>query len=362
MRLIKYVIVAAAVFLLIGCDNNSTQSTTDKYSGVIEGVDFDELFAEPREAEINNVKAQWNSESITLTDTEIIDTTVINIGYESYSLQVVATTNENNVKHYSALIFPPDTLEEYEVLFYNHGGDNGINIQEFLSISDFSQNMRTVVSDRIIAIPSFRSEALINVDSTVYQSTGDPSPWDKDIQDCMAVVDLIEKEYKHYPISTINALGISRGAGVSMLWSARDPRVHKVVSFFGPTDLISDWTKEITYNALKGNLEDLPGLDYLNNNIITPLKEQKVSIEMARHELIKRSAVYFLEHLLPLQIHHGKEDQVIPVEQAEIMIKKASDLGVSESEFQGYIHEYSGHDENTLLKGLDEMAGFLLAN
>jgi predicted esterase len=84
-----------------------------------------------------------------------------------------------------------------------------------------------------------------------------------------------------------------------------------------------------------------------------------MTIAEARLQLIKRSPVYFLQEIVPLQIHHGYDDEIVPVTQAEELIEIAEKLNLNETQFQAYLHEYSGHDENTFLKGIDEMKDFI---
>ncbi len=355
----KHVIalVALLVIFALNCDNSSTNPENNPYTGIIEGVDFDLLFAEPDQNEIENVINEWENRDISVTSVNIPDTLVAVIGGKTHQIHIMVHENSAGLAHYGAIIMPSDTLAEYPVLFYNHGGDDGVDINQFLTSLSFAPDMQAISRNHIIAIPSYRSEKLVT--DTTYQSTGDPSPWDKDIDDCMNFLTAIDEKYPKADLNNVAIVGLSRGAGVAMLWAARDERIKKVVEFFGPTDLLSEWTQEITYNALNGRLEELPGLDYLNETIIQPLKANSLSISKARHELIKRSAVYFLEDIVPLQLHHGMNDQIVPVEQAEILIKAASDMGLTEEDFQYYLHENVGHDENTFLRGLDEMATFI---
>ncbi|MFP4548362.1 MAG: alpha/beta hydrolase family protein [Fidelibacterota bacterium] len=355
----KHVIALLALLVIfaLNCDNSSTNPENNSYTGVIEGVDFDLLFAEPNQNEIENVLNEWENREISVSAITILDTIVAVIGGRAHQIHIIVHKNSADLAHYGAVIMPSDTLAEYPVLFYNHGGDDGVDINQFLTSLSFAPDMQAISRNHIIAIPSYRSEKLVT--DTTYQSTGDPSPWDKDVDDCMNFLTTIDKNYPKADLNNVAVVGLSRGAGVAMLWAARDERIKKVVEFFGPTDLLSRWTQEITYDALNGSLKELPGLDYLNDKIIQPLKTNTLSISMARHELIKRSAVYFIDRIVPLQLHHGMNDQIVPVEQAEILIKAASDMELSEDEFQYYLHENVGHDENTFLRGLDEMATFI---
>ncbi|MBN2281230.1 MAG: hypothetical protein JXQ65_11675 [Candidatus Marinimicrobia bacterium] len=357
----KYFLLFIMIFALFvtHCDDSGTNSKKEKYSGIIEGVDFDRLFAEPTALEIETVYHEWNSRTDELRQVTLEDTLFALIGNQLHTVHIISHVNGENLRHYGAVILPTDTtIDEFPVLFYNHGGDNGVDVNSFLTLATFSPDMSDISKKFFIAIPSFRSEVLIG--SETYLSQGDPSPWDKDVDDCIGMLTAIQTTYSQSDMANVYVVGASRGAGVGMLWAARDQRIKKVIDFFGPTDLLSQWTKEICYDALHGNLVELPGLDYLNENIIQPLKNKTLSIDEARHELIKRSAVYFLSDITPLQVHHGTADEIVPVTQAERLIEVATELKLSEDEFQYYLHEYSGHDENTFMKGIDEMREFIL--
>lgn len=346
------------LLFLFNCEDSGTNSVEDLYSGIIEGVDFDQLFAEPTSSELDAIYEEWESNSIPVTSYTILDTLYALIGSDLHDLHIVSHTNDTGILHYGAVISPTDTtLDKYPILFYNHGGDEGVDINAFISTLTFAPDLQELSEQFYIVIPSYRSESLI-VDKT-YTSTGTPSPWDKDIDDCSGMLSLVETLYPDVDMENVNVVGLSRGAGVAMLWAARDDRIKRVINFFGPTDLISDWTKEITYEALNGNLVELPGLDYLDENIIQPLKNNTLSINEARHELIKRSPVYFLQEMLPIQVHHGMEDEIVPVSQAERIIQKANELSLTDSEFQSYLYENSGHDQYTFIKGIDEMYEFI---
>ena len=360
MRKYVFGLLIVLMFFIIACEKVSTNSQNDKFSGLVEGIDFDQLFAVPTAQEIQNIQNEWIARTNQIIDVTIEDTIQILIDIEFHNMYIISHTNSENVKHYGAVIFPADTTQEFPVMFYNHGGDNGVDLNSFRTLLSLP-TMKEIAQKFIIAIPSFRSETLIWDSTKSYQSTGSPSPWDKDVDDCIDFLTTISDLYSQVDESTVYAVGISRGAAVSMLWAARDERVDKVVDFFGPTDMISQWTKEVVYNALNGTLEDLPGLDYLNEEIIQPLKIGNLTIATVRNELIKRSSVYFLSDIVPLQVHHGMADEIVPVDQAERLIEVASELDLSNEDFQSFLYEGIGHDENTFLRGMDEMKDFLLS-
>ena len=144
-------------------------------------------------------------------------------------------------------------------------------------------------------------------------------------------------------------VGLSRGGGVGLLTAARDPRIDAVVEFFGPTDLFDDYAREILEEALQGELRDLPGLESLNETVIVPWKEGALSTAAARLELVRRSGAYFVDRLPPVQLHHGTEDAVVAVSQAERLIEAMRAAGKGEEEFEAHICEGAGHELVPLL-------------
>jgi dipeptidyl aminopeptidase/acylaminoacyl peptidase len=53
--------------------------------------------------------------------------------------------------------------------------------------------------------------------------------------------------------------------------------------------------------------------------------------------------VYFSSRLPDLQVHHGTEDDVVLVSQAERLIEVMKELGRAEPEFEPYIYEGGDH-------------------
>lgn len=228
-RLIIFFILL--IIFALNCDN-STKSKVDKYSGIIKNVDFDQLFDEPSNEEIEAIETSWHSFNSNITSISIVDTSYTLIGTQMHLIITVSHTNAENVVHYGSVVLPADLTQSYPVMFYNHGGDDGVDISSFTSLAGFSPDMVEISNNFVIAIPSFRSEKLTISETKFFQSTGDPSPWDKDVEDCMDFLTTISTLFDQVDESAVFVVGLSRGAGVSMLWSARDSRVDKVVDFF----------------------------------------------------------------------------------------------------------------------------------
>ena len=97
----------------------------------------------------------------------------------------------------------------------------------------------------------------------------------------------------------------------------------------------------------------------MNENVIVPWKEGALSNAAARLELVRRSAVYFVGDLPPVQLHHGREDAVVAVSQAYRLIEAMDAARKTEKEFEAHIYPGGTHDYTTLLEAPARTAEFL---
>jgi dipeptidyl aminopeptidase/acylaminoacyl peptidase len=339
-------LIAAATTLLFlaACDD-----ATEPADRIIEGVDFNLLFAEPSQAEIDAVADEWASRDVSVQDHQEVTASDVNIGGIDARVSVVSHT-VGGVLHYGSILVPagaqPGSLP---LLVYTHGGDGGIDIDETLSLLPFL--LGSDLQDFVFVAPSFRAEPL-TFEQTTYQSGGPASPWDRDVDDALALINVVAATVPEADLDRIAVIGFSRGACVAMLMAERDPRIDVVVEYFGPTDFFGPFVQDVVEEALLGSLRDLPGLDFLNDEFIQPLKNGELTIADVRPELVRRSPVYFAEQLPQLQVHHGTADDVVPVGEAERLIDVMLRLGRGAPDFEWYLYEGGGH--SPLLPGAIE--------
>ena len=69
--------------------------------------------------------------------------------------------------------------------------------------------------------------------------------------------------------------------------------------------------------------------------------------------MVRRSAVYFVDPLPPVQLHHGDADAVVAVSQAHRLIEAMRAAGKPEEDFEAHIYPGGGHD----LVGLLTLSG-----
>jgi len=311
--------VAAAA--LAGCGDDGSGPDPR----VVAGVDLDVLFAPATQAEVDAVLADWAARTPTASGFQVestIETTLLDVDVRA---SVVSHVVDGH-RHYSAFVVPfgddadPGPLP---VLVYLHGGDEGFAVDDIFSLASFAPDL----AGRVVWVaPSFRSEA-VRFQGMTFTSEGEPSPWDRDVDDALALLEVVAAEVPEADVNRVALVGLSRGGGVALLMAERDPDIDLVVEFFGPTDFFDGFIQDVVADALRGVLRDLPGLEFLNGEFIVPLREEQTTIAAVRGELVRRSAVLYADRLPDLQVHHGELDTVVEVSQAESLIDTMLELG-----------------------------------
>jgi len=333
------------------CESNNADD-----GQIVAGVDLDELFAPPTAAEIQAIENEWQQRTISVDDYTVILDSTVQIVTAILDLKIVSH-RVDGILHFGAVLVPrTDHEEALPLLTYTHGGDNGLNVDELLQLIGLIGDS---ISQFIYTAPSFRSEPL-NFAGQTWLSEGEPSPWDRDVDDALTLVEAVLQNEPQADPERLAVLGFSRGACVGMLMGIREPRIDVIVEFFGPTDFHGEYVREITRNALEGTLADLPGIDYLNDTYIQLLKSGTLSIADVRPELTRRSPIYFIDDLPALQVHHGTNDQIVDVSQSEALIEAATEAGLTEPQFEYYLYEGGAHNPLTLPGSIPASIAFLL--
>ena len=317
------------------------------------GVDLDRLFAPATAAEVAAVRAEWATRAPVAVDVVVVEDDTVATARGRIRVRVVSH-EVDGLTHYGAIL-TPDTIDgSLPVGLYAHGGDAGTSVETAL----ITIASATTLPDFVWLVPSFRDEALSFAGAS-WRSDGPASPWDRDVDDALALIEVaLEVESAADPDRRA-VLGFSRGGGVAMLMGARDPRIDRIVSFFGPTDFFGPFVRGVVAEALDGTTTDLPGLDVLEERFIGPLGRGELTIEGVRPELVRRSPVLFAEDLPPLQIHHGTDDPIVPVGQAQAMIAAMGAIGRGEPDFEATLYPGGTHNPFTLPGSIDASVRFL---
>ena len=355
--------------LLAGCDSTTMVEEDppppppeEEEGTIVAGVNVDVLFAPPTDAEVNAVLAEWEARRpLTRTVTDFREEVAVttDLAGKAASMRVVSQTVDG-LRHYGAIIAPAEAVADASlpVLVICHGGAEGVDVDELLTAA--TAGLGEAVTQFIYVIPSFRSEPL-EAAGQVYTSDGPPSPWDGDVDDTLSLLTATLENTPAANPDKIAVVGFSRGAAVALLMGLRDDRISHVVDFFGPTDFFGDLAKLVVNQALLGFTFPLPGVPYLNETYIQPLKDGTLTIDEMRLELVRRSPVYFTDALqrFQLQLHHGRKDLVVPVNESERLIEVMNGLGRTAPDFEFFLYDDGEHDPSTLPGSLDRTATFL---
>ncbi len=343
----KRYIITAVVFLF-ACEKSPTERTKVD-------IDMAELFAAATETEIGLIEDDWLTRVIAAPAITLLLSDTIMISNVQTHLEIISH-DVDIIKHVGAFITPLAGLGTYSnILVYLHGGDAGVTIFEVQLIL---ASMAIDLSNTLLVVPSFRNESIYH-EAIFYVSTGDPSPWDRDVDDALVLLNAAI-DYKSITGSPkIVLFGMSRGAGVGLLMAIRDPQITGIAEFFGPTDFFDEFVRDVADEAFAGSPRDLPGLDYITDNFLIPLQYGDIGIPEVRLEMVRRSPVLFADRLPTLQIHHGQNDTTVYVSQAESLINALEALGASAPVYEATIYAVGGHSPFELVGSLTTAGQFI---
>ena len=360
--------LVCALLLLAACDSSTSMveetppaPEPEDEGTIVAGVNVDLLFAPPTDAEIQAVLDEWDARrALTLAVSDYREEVAVSadLAGKSATMRVVSHT-VGGVRHYGAIVAPTDVPERsLPVVMLTHGGDSGVDVDGMLGA--VTASFGETASQFVYAVPSFRSEPL-SAAGQVFTSDGPPSPWDFDVDDALTLLTVTLENTPAADPERIAVVGFSRGADVALLMGLRDERIDLVVDFFGPTDFFGDLVRLVVNQALLGFVLPLPGVPYLSDTYVQPLKDGTLSINDVRLELVRRSPVYFTDALqrFQLQLHHGRRDLIVPVAESERLIAVMNSLGRTAPDFEFFLYDDGGHDPGTLPGSLGRTAAFL---
>ncbi|HEX9952597.1 MAG TPA: prolyl oligopeptidase family serine peptidase [Rubricoccaceae bacterium] len=268
------------------------------------------LFAPPTAAEVALVETEWAARDTRARDVRVEQTRDYADG--SRVLIVTHTTGTDAARHVGAVRLPPGaTGRRLPVLLVGHGGDGGASLGGF--------EPGAFARDWVQVLPAFRGERLrtgLPLVGGGVRAGGTASPWDRDVDDALALLGAALDVVPEADAGRIAALGRSRGAGVVLLAAARDRRVRGVVSVFGPTDFFLPDVQRLARRALRVPVR-LPGAGFLADSVLFATRDGRLPLPQARLALLRRSPAWFAARLPPVQMHHGARDTKVPVAHSE---------------------------------------------
>ncbi len=319
-------------------------------------AELDSWFAPPMDSELAAIRADWSRREVGADLPAVELEEDFSLAGSAATLRIVSH-QVAGLRHIGAIIEPlgaaPASLP---VLVYAHGGDDGIALESTIPILALS--LGELRDDFLYVIPSFRGEPLAYNDRS-WTSEGPASPWDYDVDDALALVNVALETAPTAIPGHYGVIGASRGAGVALLMGARDRRIQRIVAFFGPTDLLNSWARDIIRDLLLGEIVHKTGVDFLRTRFIDPWWEGALSLAQIRLELIRRSPAYFAADLPAVQLHHGDLDGVVSVTQAESLIRAMESLGRRPPDFEAFIYEGGTHDIISLAGAIPRALSYL---
>ena len=317
--------------------------------------ELDALFAPATASEVEAVRSDWAGRDVSARGVTVELVEGFNLGGKACTLRILSH-QVAGVRHLGAVIVPDgSSAGSRPLLVYLHGGDSGVSLDE-LQIIAFA--LGPLVDRFVYVVPSFRGEPLRH-DGRNWTSDGPASPWDHDVDDTLALVNAAFESTPAARPGGFAVVGGSRGAGVALLAGIRDERIERIVSLFGPTDFFDDWVREIVHEAAAGTPRDLTAVAHLDSTVIAPYIRGEMLLPEARLEIIRRSAVLFAEDLPPVQLHHGTDDEIVSVSQAESLVRTMDALGRTPPGFEAFIYAGGGHSTLSLPGLIPRAAEFL---
>ena len=318
-------LLAAALASLAGC----AQGMPPAQSGPM----LDALFAPPTAAEIAAVEADWAGRDTRAHGYRVEHTK--RDGRTGRTMVVSHTVG--GIRHYGA-VRVPDGAEgrRLPVLVVTHGGESGATAYYFFHSGPVARGWVQV-------IPSFRSEPIRLTPFRRYRSEGLPSPWDRDVDDAMALLSSVLANVPEADSGRVAVVGRSRGGGVALLMAARDRRVKAVADLYGPTDFFLPQVRTLAKRAVGSSVPRLPGAGYLADSVLFALRDGRTTVARARQELLRRSVVYFADRLPAVQAHHGSDDRKVHVAHADRLDAVLRAQGRDSTQWKYYRYRDAGH-------------------
>jgi dipeptidyl aminopeptidase/acylaminoacyl peptidase len=320
---------AAPLALLAGCAHALPPASADRL--------LDALFAPPTAEEVAAVEAEWAGR-----DTGAHGYRVEHERRDGRSGRTLVVSHTvGGVRHYGAVRVPDGAAGPLPVLVIAHGGEGGATAYNFFHRGPLAEGWVQV-------LPSFRAEPLRLTPLRAWRSGGRPSPWDRDVDDAMALLSAVLAHVPEADGGRVAVFGRSRGAGVALLMAARDPRVKAVVDFYGPTDFFLPHVRTLAGRALRSSLPRLPGAGYLADSVLFALRDGRTTVARARLELLRRSPAYFAHRLPPVQAHHGTADGKVPVAHGDRLHAAMARAGTTAPRWEYHRYAGGGHHPGSL--------------
>lgn len=321
--------------------------------------DLTELFAPATGAEIAAVAQDWAGRLPTPTNWK-----VVRAGVDSatgYAVQAVSH-DIDGFTHYGGLRFPRDWQAQgrFPVLVLLHGGFDGLTL-DFLVNFDKDFPGTAFADSFLVVAPTFRSEPLNGGEPLgIRTSGGEPSPFDRDCDDTMALLTAVLLNIPQADPDNVVVLGGSRGGNVAYHLALRDPRVRRTAIRYAPTDFFADHVRLSAQERIDtGVTGDSLGRE-VADMIAAPWLAGQLTLTQARHTLISWCVHPHLRAEVPLQIHHGELDVIVPILHSARVDSVMTAEGGAAPQYVYYVYPQGGHVPDSLLGSEQRILDYLL--
>jgi len=124
----RWAVLCVALIVTPGCDSATVEDPPGDEPKIVNGVSFDELFAEPTSAERQIVSQDWATRNPAAVDVVVVHDEIKSLAGLQARVRIVSH-RVGAVLHYGAVITPGDpTPGSLPVLVYTHGGDGGVDL------------------------------------------------------------------------------------------------------------------------------------------------------------------------------------------------------------------------------------------
>ena len=340
----------ALVLALPACDSADVVEPPPPPVGpLFAGVDFGALFAPPTADEVGAIAADWAARNTTASEGRVVAQAPVP-GATLYVVEHETVANGTpTVTHYG-VVRVPTGAENAPVLVVHHGGDDGLSIAATTSntgVLNFAAVFAPLAASTVQVFPVYRSETITT--SAVpalggpYTAGGDPSPWDYDVDDAIALLTATLGLFgDETDADRVGAIGFSRGANVALLQGVRDDRLDAVVDYYGPADFYNAGAQQLAQGLLlpasnpqNGLVLGLPGAQFLLDQVLDPLRNADDTYNPgadygpARLAVARRSPGLFAGQLPDVLVLHHYRDGVVPFTFSTAFAERAGGSGVA---------------------------------
>ena len=320
-------------------------------------TDLTPLFAEPTAEEVALVRADWGLRPVHADQFTHEREAVVS----GYTMTRASFVYEGLVQ-YGLVRFPlhfsPDG--SFPVLVLHHGGEQGLYYMDGVQF-DETYPTGCLADSSFVLMPTYRGEAFAGSSALGNRfSQGEPSLWDRDCDDAMAMLTAFLAATPSADPGRITSLGRSRGATVAYHMAVRDPRVRRSVILFGASNFLHEDIQTDCDLEVNGGIAATNTLSKkVMAEIVNPWLAGESSLAEARLLLTGWSIINFLDGGLAIQLHHGQLDTNIPIAHSLLVRDLMLAMGAGSPNFDFFSYPLAGHNTAGMTGYEERVEGYL---